>query len=155
MITYQNMTPSQTSEDRIVSVVNTGIDTTATKLVCVTNGNLLRYKTDTNANFESRIVSVANTGIDTTATKVLVITDGNLLQTNSHRSMWILMLFHVGGSRVVLYNYVLEQLKHVTEAHYVIFAGVDPAPEAYEDADEQEEEEEGEEEEGEEEDAFS
>ena len=80
MITYQNMTPSQTFEERIVSVVNTGIDATATKIVCVTNGNLLRYKTDTNANFESRIVSVANTGIDTTATKVLVITDGNLLR---------------------------------------------------------------------------
>ena len=45
MITYQNMTPSQTFEERIVSVVNTGIDSTATKVVCVTNGNLLRYKT--------------------------------------------------------------------------------------------------------------
>ena len=45
MITYQNMTPSQTFEERIVSVVNTSIDATATKLVCVTNGNLLRYKT--------------------------------------------------------------------------------------------------------------
>ena len=44
MITYQNMTPSQTFEERIVSVVNTGIDTTATKIVVVTNGNLLRYK---------------------------------------------------------------------------------------------------------------
>ena len=44
MITYQNMTPSQTFEERIVSVVNTGIDATATKIVCVTNGNLLRYK---------------------------------------------------------------------------------------------------------------
>ena len=46
MITYQNMTPSQTFEERIVSVINTGIDATASKLVCVTNGNLLRYKTD-------------------------------------------------------------------------------------------------------------
>ena len=45
MITYTAMTPSQTFEERIVSVINTGIDTTATKLVCVTNGNLLRYKT--------------------------------------------------------------------------------------------------------------
>ena len=45
MITYQNMTPSQTFEERIVSVVNTGIDATATKVVCVTNANLLRYKT--------------------------------------------------------------------------------------------------------------
>ena len=45
MITYQNMTPSQTFEERIVSVVNTGIDATATKVVCVTNGDLLRYKT--------------------------------------------------------------------------------------------------------------
>ena len=44
MITYQNMTPSQTFEERIVSVINTGIDTTATKIVVVTNGNLLRYK---------------------------------------------------------------------------------------------------------------
>ena len=38
------MTPSQTFEERIVSVVNTGIDATATKIVCVTSGNLLRYK---------------------------------------------------------------------------------------------------------------
>ena len=45
MITYQNMTPSQTFEERIVSVINTGIDATATKIVVVTNGNLLRYKT--------------------------------------------------------------------------------------------------------------
>ena len=44
MITYQNMTPSQTFEERIVSVINTNIDATATKIVCVTNGNLLRYK---------------------------------------------------------------------------------------------------------------
>ena len=40
------MTPSQTLEERIVSTINTGIDTTATKVVCVTNTtNLLRYKT--------------------------------------------------------------------------------------------------------------
>ena len=45
MITYINMTPSQTFEERIVSVINTDIDATATKVVCVTNGNLLRYKT--------------------------------------------------------------------------------------------------------------
>ena len=44
MITYQNMTPGQTFEERMVSVINTGIDTTATKIVVVTNGNLLRYK---------------------------------------------------------------------------------------------------------------
>ena len=45
MITYTAMTPSQTFEERIVSVINTGIEPTATKVVCVTNGNLLRYKT--------------------------------------------------------------------------------------------------------------
>ena len=45
MITYTAMTPSQTFEERIVSVINTGIDATATKIVGVTNGNLLRYKT--------------------------------------------------------------------------------------------------------------
>ena len=44
MITYTAMTPSQTFEERIVSVINTGIDVTATKIVCVTNNNLLRYK---------------------------------------------------------------------------------------------------------------
>ena len=71
MITYTAMTPSQTFEERIVSVINTGIDVTATKIVCVTNGNLLRY-----INFENRIVTIANS-IDTTASKVLVITDGN------------------------------------------------------------------------------
>ena len=58
MITYTNMTPSQTLEQRIVSVINTGIDTTATKIVCVTNNNLLRYKT-----FTSQIVSLTYTGI--------------------------------------------------------------------------------------------
>ena len=45
MITYTAMSPSQTFEERIVSVINTGIDTTASKIVVVTNGNLLRYKT--------------------------------------------------------------------------------------------------------------
>ena len=45
MITYNAMSPSQTFEERIVSVINTGIDATATKIVVVTNGNLLRYKT--------------------------------------------------------------------------------------------------------------
>ena len=45
MITYTAMTPSQTFEERIVSVINTGIEPTATKIVVVTNGNLLRYKT--------------------------------------------------------------------------------------------------------------
>ena len=45
MITYTAMTPSQTFEERIVSVINTGIEPTATKVVVVTNGNLLRYKT--------------------------------------------------------------------------------------------------------------
>ena len=45
MITYTNMQPSQTFEDRIVSVINTGIEPTATKVVCVTDVNLLRYKT--------------------------------------------------------------------------------------------------------------
>ena len=57
MITYTAMTPSQTLEDRIVSTINTTVDGTAKKLVCVTNGNLLRYKSDTNANFESRIIT--------------------------------------------------------------------------------------------------
>ena len=45
MITYQNMTPSQTLEERIVSTINTGTDATASKIVCITDGNLLRYKT--------------------------------------------------------------------------------------------------------------
>ena len=39
MITYTNMTPSQTLEDRIVSTINTSVDATATKIVCVTNGS--------------------------------------------------------------------------------------------------------------------
>ena len=46
------MTPIQTFEDRIVPVVNTSVDATASKIICVTNGNLLRYKSDTNANIE-------------------------------------------------------------------------------------------------------
>ena len=62
MITYQNMTPSQTFEERIVSVVNTGIDTTATKIVVVTNGNLLRYKS------LIQIVTRIYSGIFSTAT---------------------------------------------------------------------------------------
>ena len=45
MITYNAMTPSQTFEERILSIINTDIDTTANKIVVVTNGNLLRYKT--------------------------------------------------------------------------------------------------------------
>ena len=45
MITYNAMSPSQTFEERIVSVINTGSEPTATKVVCITNGNLLRYKT--------------------------------------------------------------------------------------------------------------
>ena len=45
MITYTAMTPSQTFEERIVSTINTNIEPTATKVVCITNGNLLRYKT--------------------------------------------------------------------------------------------------------------
>ncbi len=45
MITTINLTPAPTLEERIVSVVNTGVDATATKVVCVTNSNLLRYKT--------------------------------------------------------------------------------------------------------------
>ena len=83
MITYQNMTPSQTLEERIVSTINTGTDATASKLVCITNGNLLRYKSDTNLNFEERIVSIANTGIDATATKILCMTNGNSLRYKS------------------------------------------------------------------------
>jgi hypothetical protein len=39
------MTASETFEQRIVSVANTGSDATATKVVCITNGDLLRYKT--------------------------------------------------------------------------------------------------------------
>ena len=50
MITYINMTPSQTFEERIVSVINTDIDATATKVVCVTNGNLLYTYTNSNEN---------------------------------------------------------------------------------------------------------
>ena len=57
MITYTNMTASQTLEDRIVSTINTAIDQTASKIVCITNGNLLRYKT-----FTSQIVSLTYTG---------------------------------------------------------------------------------------------
>ena len=84
MITYQNMTPSQTLEDRIVAIpLVLPDDQTATKIMCINSTNKLRYKTDTNAYFESRIVSVANTGIDTTAVKVLVITAGNLLRYKS------------------------------------------------------------------------
>ena len=64
MITYQNMTPSQTLEERIVSTINTGIDATATKLVCVTNGNLLRYKTLPQAS----IVSFTYSGVFSSAT---------------------------------------------------------------------------------------
>ena len=43
MITYQNMTPSQTLEERIVSTINTGIDATASKIVCITNGNKTQF----------------------------------------------------------------------------------------------------------------
>ena len=58
MITYQNMTASETFEQRIVSVANTGSDSTATKIVCITNGNLLRYKNDT----PNTIVSLTYSG---------------------------------------------------------------------------------------------
>ena len=60
MITYQNMTPSQTLEERIVSTINTGIDATA---VCVTNGNLLRYKS-----LSPDIITRIYSGIFSTAT---------------------------------------------------------------------------------------
>ena len=45
MITTINLTASPTLEERIVAIANNNIDSTATKIVCVTNGNLLRYKT--------------------------------------------------------------------------------------------------------------
>ena len=63
MITYQNMTPSQTLEERIVSTINTGIDATASKVVCVTNGNLLRYKS-----LSPDIITRIYSGIFSTAT---------------------------------------------------------------------------------------
>ncbi len=44
MITNINLTASPTLEERIVAIANNNIDSTATKIVCVTNGNLLRYK---------------------------------------------------------------------------------------------------------------
>ena len=69
MITYINMTPSQTLEERIVSVINTGIDATATKLVCLTNENLLRYKTLT-----PQIVSLTYTGTFNTNTSTEILT---------------------------------------------------------------------------------
>ena len=74
----------------------------------------------------------------------------------SFRRLFMNRVFHhTNGDKAAMKKFTLHHSEYVTEAHYVIFAGVDPAPEAYEDADEQEEEEEGEEEEGEEEDAFS
>ena len=45
MITYTAMSPSQTFEERIVSTINTGIDSTANKIVVITKENLLRCKT--------------------------------------------------------------------------------------------------------------
>ena len=44
MITNINLTQSPTLEERIVSVVNTGVDNNATKILCITYGNLLRYR---------------------------------------------------------------------------------------------------------------
>ena len=44
MITTINLTPAPTLEERIVSVVNTGADNNATKILCITYGNLLRYR---------------------------------------------------------------------------------------------------------------
>ena len=61
------MTPSQTFEERIVSVINTNIDATATKIVCVTNGNLLRYKT-----LLPQIVTQVYTGTFNTASNELI-----------------------------------------------------------------------------------
>ena len=63
MITNINLTQSPTLEERIVSVANTGVDATATKIVCITNGNLLRYKTILPA-----ITTRVYTGIFSTAT---------------------------------------------------------------------------------------
>ena len=45
MITNINLTASPTLEERIVAIANNNIDNTATKVVCVTNSDLLRYKT--------------------------------------------------------------------------------------------------------------
>ena len=70
MITYTAMTPSQTFEERIVSVINTGIEPTATKVVCITNGNLLRYKTLPQAT----IVSFTYSGVFSSATTNEIIT---------------------------------------------------------------------------------
>ena len=46
MITYTNMTPSQTFEERIVAIPLTlPADQTATKIMCINSTNKLRYKT--------------------------------------------------------------------------------------------------------------
>ncbi len=63
MITTINLTQDPTLEERIASVVNTGIDATATKVVCITNSNLLRYKT-----ILPSITTRVYTGIFSTAT---------------------------------------------------------------------------------------
>ena len=59
MITNINLTASPTLEERIVSVVNTAADNNATKVVCITNSNLLRYKTIT----PNTIVSLTYSGV--------------------------------------------------------------------------------------------
>jgi len=58
MITNINLTSAPTLEEQIVSVANTGVDETATKVVCITNSNLLRYKTIT----PNTIVSLTYSG---------------------------------------------------------------------------------------------
>jgi len=44
MITNLNLTYSEPFEQRIVSIVNTAADNNATKILCITYGNLLRYR---------------------------------------------------------------------------------------------------------------
>jgi hypothetical protein len=58
------MTASETFEQRIVSVANTGSDSTATKVVCITNGDLLRYKILT----PNTIVSLTYSGVFNSST---------------------------------------------------------------------------------------
>ena len=44
MITNLNLTYSEPFEQRIVSIVNIASDNNATKILCITYGNLLRYR---------------------------------------------------------------------------------------------------------------
>ena len=70
MITTINLTQSPTLEERIVSVaLGSGVDATATKVVCITNSNLLRYKTITPS-----ITSYTYTGVFNPSTASEIIT---------------------------------------------------------------------------------